>query len=119
MKRLVTGMAPKGRAAVPERGKDDWYLLSKSELNLIYENLQKTKKLNMGSDWYWYSSEYNNRDAWDQRFSDGYQGNYYVKDYSFSVQVVQAFYPACGGVKFFNMSGAMFNYPQNRRKMGA
>jgi hypothetical protein len=72
-------------------GKDDWYLPSRSELNLLYENLHKSGKLNMGNnDEYWSSSEISNNDAWVQRFSDGAQGGF-TKGDTFSVRAVRAF----------------------------
>jgi hypothetical protein len=52
----------------------NWHLPTKSELGLIYDNLQRAKVVNLGSVSYWSSSEYsNNRYAWLQRFGDGSQ----------------------------------------------
>jgi hypothetical protein len=68
----------------------DWYLPSKEELNYIYLNLQKAGVVNLGSEVYWSSSEYNNYLAWSQRFSDGYQP-YYGKDNSNSVRAIRTF----------------------------
>ena len=53
-------------------GYDDWYLPTKDELNLIYQNLRKTGKIS-GNSWYWSSSQYDDNRAWGQRFSDGNQ----------------------------------------------
>jgi hypothetical protein len=83
--------AVKAARAYRGGGKDDWYLPTKRELNLIYENLHKAGKLNMGSDCYWSSSEGRTSDrAWYQYFSDGRQANYYKSDTG-SVRAVRAF----------------------------
>ncbi|MDE5613870.1 MAG: DUF1566 domain-containing protein [Treponemataceae bacterium] len=70
-------------------GYDDWYLPTKDELNLIYENLRRTGKI-LGNDWYWSSSQITYRHAWGQRFSDGIQSN--DSEYSkYCVRAVRAF----------------------------
>jgi hypothetical protein len=71
-------------------GFSDWYLPSKEELNLIYLNLQKARIMNLGSDWYWSSSQRNNYGAWLERFSDGGQDTNDKKD-PYSVRAVRAF----------------------------
>ena len=53
---------------------DDWFLPSKDELNLMYINLQKTRRI-IGSNTYWSSSEYDGDTAWKQYFWDGSQSN--------------------------------------------
>ena len=70
-------------------GYDDWYLPTKDELNLVYENLRKTGIIS-GDSWYWSSSQNNSNLAWDQRFSDGYQ-SYNSKSGTFSVRAIRAF----------------------------
>lgn len=70
-------------------GYDDWYLPTKDELNLIYQNLRKAGKIS-GNDWYWSSSQYFDNGAWVQRFSDGDQ-DYGRKDDSNCVRAVRAF----------------------------
>jgi TolB-like protein len=84
--------AKKAARAYRGGGKDDWYLPTQSELNLIYQNLHKTGKLNMGDDRYWSSSEndYSKSLSWNQRFSDGYQ-DYIGKNLTYSVRAVRAF----------------------------
>ena len=69
----------------------DWYLPSKYELNLMYENIGQGNALGLGnvgnfsSSSYWSSTEYVNFDAWKQSFFNGSQGNankfsaYYVR----------------------------------------
>ncbi len=54
-------------------GKDDWFLPSKDELNLMYE--LKDTIGGFADDYYWSSSEYNNSAyaAWPQYFSSGSQ----------------------------------------------
>lgn len=70
-------------------GYDDWYLPTKDELNLIYQNLRKTGKIS-GNDWYWSSSQYYNGNAWVQSFYGGSQLNLY-KYYKYCVRAVRAF----------------------------
>jgi len=59
---------------------DGWRAPTKEELNLIYERRAEIPGLNLtGSDpagWYWSGKTCPGWDdgAWDQRFSDGYQG---------------------------------------------
>ena len=59
---------------------DDWFLPSKDELSLIYQNLYR-KGLGGFSDSYyfksWSSSEYDGNNAWFQIFNDGNQNCYY------------------------------------------
>ena len=72
---------------------DDWYLPTKDELNLIWQNLRKEGKIS-GEDWYWSSSLFTNLNAWAQMFSDGSQDyrNYAgYKDKYNCVRAVRAF----------------------------
>ncbi|MGD9700689.1 DUF1566 domain-containing protein [Acinetobacter sp.] len=84
---------------VTEGGKayGDWYLPSKEELNLMYQNkgaINVAAAANGGSSfasaYYWSSTEYNIYFAWTQSFDDGYQ-NGYTKDYTTYVRAVRAF----------------------------
>lgn len=84
---------------VTEGGKTygDWYLPSKEELNLMYQNkatIDATAGVNGGSGFasasYWSSTEDANDNAWGQDFDDGAQGNYY-KVNTFYVRAVRAF----------------------------
>lgn len=67
----------------------DWYLPSKSELNLLYENLMKDRNI-VGDKWHWSSLHSGSVSAWDQSFSDGFQGNQY-KHFTNYVRAVRAF----------------------------
>jgi hypothetical protein len=57
----------------------DWFLPSKDELNLMYDNIGQGNVLglgnvgNFGSVFYWSSTEYDNLNAWRQYFSFGDQ----------------------------------------------
>lgn len=70
----------------------DWFLPSKDELNLLYQNLGKRVLLcnTTNDNWYWSSSQGNRDSAWGQRFSDGLQDDYY-KGSTTSVRAVRAF----------------------------
>lgn len=73
----------------------DWYLPARDELDLLYTNKDEgvlsgsfNESGSFPAGWYWSSSEYNNVDARDQRFSDGYQ-SYYSKNDGLSVRCVR------------------------------
>ena len=70
----------------------DWFLPSKDELNLLYQNLGKRVMLSntTNNDYYWSSSQGNSYDSWLQRFSDGNQ-YHTTKEDTFSVRAVRAF----------------------------
>ena len=70
-------------------GYDDWYLPNKEELNWIYVNLRRTKKI-IGDTWHWSSSSYSTYNAWRQGFNVGDQDNYF-KSSTNSVRAVRAF----------------------------
>src|SRR5690554_317816 len=84
---------------VTEGGKTygDWYLPSKEELNLMYQNkatIDATAGVNGGSGFasaaYWSSTEYSSHGAWGQYFDFGSQYLYY-KDITSCVRAVRAF----------------------------
>ncbi len=70
-------------------GCDDWFLPSKDELNLMYENLHR-KGLGSFASYYWSSSEDNANNAWRQGFSSGNQ-NSDNRYYGNRVRPVRAF----------------------------
>jgi len=70
-------------------GYRDWYLPTKEELNLIYENLKKTGKI-MDDNWYWSSSSSSTNSAWFQSFNSGGQDDLY-KSGTISVRAVRVF----------------------------
>jgi hypothetical protein len=70
-------------------GYSDWFLPSKDELNILYQNGLEIG----GFDYtgvYWSSSEYGNYSSWYQYFYSGYQINYY-KSAAYRVRAVRAF----------------------------
>jgi len=66
----------------------DWYLPSKAELNLLYN--QKAVVTGFANATYWSSTEYDAGNAWYQYFGDGFQGGG-GKDSSLRVRAVRAF----------------------------
>jgi hypothetical protein len=76
----------------------DWYLPSKGELNLMYENktiIDSTALANSGSVFtttghYWSSTEYSDQAAWSQYFKTGYQDMDW-KYSTYRVRAVRAF----------------------------
>jgi hypothetical protein len=79
-------------AKLDAHGHKDWRAPTKSELNVLYNNRAAIGGFDeSGSDpagWYWSSSQGTNGDAWAQRFSDGYQYNYF-KNYDSSLRCVR------------------------------
>jgi hypothetical protein len=71
-------------------GYTDWFLPSKGELNLMYENLKVSGVGGFADDAYWSSSELNAYDAWYQYFNDGYQYSY-LKNKTYRVRAFRAF----------------------------
>ena len=77
-------------------GKTDWYLPSKYELNLMYENIGLGNVLGLGNvgnfanNFYWSSTEFDNGVAWGQDFYNGGQYDNF-KGYSSNVRAVRAF----------------------------
>jgi hypothetical protein len=56
-------------------GKDDWFLPSKDELDLMFKNLHTAESPRGGftNGFYWSSSDYNNSTAWLETFTTGQQ----------------------------------------------
>ena len=75
----------------------DWYLPSKYELNLMYENIGQGNALGLGnvgnfaSSYYWSSTENNNINAWYQNFTNGIQSTQFNKIAPSYVRAVRAF----------------------------
>jgi hypothetical protein len=71
-------------------GYDDWFLPSKTELNLIYLNLRERGLGGFTNAWYWSSSEYSANYSWAQNFSSGNQTDL-GKDSSRNVRAIRQF----------------------------
>ena len=69
---------------------DDWFLPSKDELNLMYQNLKNEGIGGFSDENYWSSSEYNANYAWGQYFASGNQ-RYYTRSANGRVRPVRAF----------------------------
>ncbi len=72
----------------------DWYLPSKDELNLMYNNLKITGMVSFSSSnnyFYWSSSEIDNKNVWIQKFDDGAQQNFNWKNNVVYVRAIRAF----------------------------
>jgi hypothetical protein len=63
-------------------GKNDWFLPSKNELNLIYQNLYLKNLGNLLSGMYWSSTEYNDINAWQQSFGSTTNQSIEAKDFA-------------------------------------
>ena len=71
-------------------GKNDWFLPSKDELNLMYVNLKVPGVGGFTDALYWSSSENDSNFAWIQHFGNGYPGTG-GKNGSLRVRAVRAF----------------------------
>jgi hypothetical protein len=71
-------------------GYSDWFLPSKDELNLMYENLKVAGVGGFVDGSYWSSSETNSLGAWNQSFFNGNQSNL-NKSHTYPVRAVRAF----------------------------
>ena len=70
----------------------DWFLPSLDELNEMY--MQRAVIGNLGTDWYWSSTESDLYDAWYQDFSSGYQSTSWKDSYGrwpLAVRAIRAF----------------------------
>ena len=72
-------------------GYSDWFLPSRDELNLMYENLYLEGVGGFADGYYWSSSEYVATLAWFQYFYNGYQSYYGGKYDTYRVRAVRAF----------------------------
>jgi hypothetical protein len=92
---IVAGCSQSGIAAcicndLVLNGYNDWFLPSKDELNLMYENLKLAGIGDFSARNYWNSSEYCSRNAWWQYFENGNQITYNKNNLS-RVRCVRAF----------------------------
>jgi hypothetical protein len=92
---IVAGCSESGIAAricnnLVLNGYSDWFLPSKDELNLMYQNLKLAGIGGFADDDYWSSSEGSSSYAWIRSFIDGYQYSNYKDDGS-RVRAVRAF----------------------------
>lgn len=91
---LVWGEWEEAKEACAEysfMGKNDWYLPSKDELNLLYVNLHKKGLGDFTNNNYWSSTEYNIDLAWRQLFANGNQNYYSKSSLKYIVRAVRAF----------------------------
>ena len=73
-------------------GFSDWYLPSRDELNLMYQNLFINGLGSFDHNWYWSSSQANNYSgAWLQNFNDGHQHYYHGKNIPNRVCSIRSF----------------------------
>ena len=84
--------ASKYAKSLDAQGHQDWRLPTKAELNVLFNNRAAIGGFNVsGSDpagWYWSGTQVSKWNAWDQRFSDGFQ-DYGFKDDHSSVRCVR------------------------------
>lgn len=71
-------------------GHDDWFLPSKEELNLIYQEKAAGKINGLNADFYWTSSETSSTGAWSQSFMNGANSSAH-KSGNYGVCAVRAF----------------------------
>lgn len=85
-----SGIAAKVAVAYRGGGKSDWFLPSKAELNLMYENLHLAGVGGFAIAVYWSSSEVDANGAWDLYFGDSSLGSLDKNDAD-RVRAVRAF----------------------------
>lgn len=83
-----TGIGAKNCDDLILNGYNDWFLPSRDELNLMYQNNGVIG--GFGTSDYWSSSEYDNGYAWFKSFNSGYQYDN-NKNFSRSVRAIRAF----------------------------
>ena len=85
-----TGKAAQLCASLNFDGFSDWFLPSRDELDLMYENLKGKGLGSFGSRFYWSSSQDDTIDAFIQSFYDG-RVNFAHKYFTYSVRAIRAF----------------------------
>ena len=92
----TSGIAAKICADYTDGTYTDWFLPSKDELSLMYDNIGKGNALGLGNignfsdNYYWSSTEYGSSRAWEQNFDYGAQYRD-PKDVARNVRAVRAF----------------------------
>jgi hypothetical protein len=76
--KLGTGIAPAAEACanLTTNGKNDWYLPSRIELDMMFVNLKLANLGGFANGFYWSSSEVNAITVWTQDFTDGTQDGF-------------------------------------------
>ncbi len=82
--------APKLCSDLNLGGYSDWYLPSKYELNLVYEQKALIDGFTTNG-YYWTSTEYSSGDAWEQYFFDGGTGHYGKTNTDDRVRAIRSF----------------------------
>jgi hypothetical protein len=73
-------------------GYNDWYLPSRDELVLMYQNLKTQSLGNFSNDWYWSSSQVSSGNAWYVTFHNGMAWHVNIGKYDYGqVRAVRAF----------------------------
>ena len=73
-------------------GYNDWYLPSRDELVLMYQNLKTQSLGNFSNDWYWSSSQVSSGNAWYVPFHNGMAWHVNIGKYDYGqVRAVRAF----------------------------
>jgi hypothetical protein len=85
-----TGTAAHRCREYQQGGYSDWFLPSKDELNLMYQNLKQKSLGGFSNATYWSSSERSNSSAWYQEFSNG-SSWYNSKPNTYSVRPIRQF----------------------------
>jgi hypothetical protein len=72
-------------------GYNDWFLPSKDELNLMYQNLKQKGLGGFSNNLYWSSSQDVDINTWHQRFQKGQQDTSYYRSGQGAVRAIRAF----------------------------
>jgi hypothetical protein len=72
-------------------GYKDWFLPSKDELSLMYQNLKQKGLGGFSNNWYWTSSQYDINYTWHQKFNNGQQQTSYYRSGMAAVRAIRAF----------------------------
>ena len=69
---------------------NDWYLPSKDELDLMYQNLHLNQLGGFSNNYYWSSSESDSNNAWRKNFTDSLN-SVWPKDNDAKVRAIRSF----------------------------